>query len=817
MAYQFKYALRSVLKHKVNTLISVMGLAVGMTVSILILSFVRFEVGFDQMHHGSDRIYRLNWEVSGSRFATFFNGVTPIYAEIFPQIDSFTRLAPRSHLLSIDGVNQYATVTMVDNDFFRLFNYDSVTGNADEAIHDLNSAVITEAAAEQIFSLSNASDAVGRVFTLDQSFDYRVAAVVANNPGNSHLGSNIFVNIENLPEVWNNSSIFDNLGSDVFYHYLRVAPGTDVQQFEDELERAYSEEINPGFDVQVYLQPLSAIHFTSDLQNEMSMRDDVLGIVKPIRQRSDILVFSAVAALTLLIATVNFMNLQLVQFTRRARELGVKRVMGSSKLALTGQLLIETIIIAFFALVASLILCQVFMPFFNSMVAASMESVAIFSVETLLQLMSMAVLVGILAGLYPAVTLARLSPVHALKGELVKGVSSNRFRAALIVTQFSISIGLIVAAGIVNSQINYALSSGLGFDPTNVVTVELSNRDARNAYDTMRSELAGEPGVVAISVANIIPGRDLSNGTGFSQVNGAEQTFGVRSVVVGDDYFETLGMEVLAGRALDDDFPTDFLGGFSDVNVDRRGAMVLNETAARQAGFSDPADAVGAEIYGGGEFRGVLYTTNATVVGVVADAQFGSIRADVPAIGFTMEESRSVMLIKIAAENQVATLNAIDRIWNSNVIEMPIQREFLSDSYQVFYAGEQRTFALFATMSVLAVLIACVGLYAVTAYIAERRSKEMSIRKVLGASVRNLVTLLSWDLSRLVLIANVIAWPLSWYAMQQWLANFAFQTDVGVGIFLIAGVATFLLALATTFQRAYGVATRNPVNALRSE
>ncbi len=817
MGHLFRYALRSVSRNKLNSFVSVMGLAVAMTVSILILSFVRYEVGFDAMHHDSDRIYRLNWSVSGSRFATFFNGVTPIYAEIFPQIDSFTRLAPRNHLLTIEGVNQYANVTMVDNDFFTMFNYGAVAGNADEVIQDLNSAVITEAAAQAIFSLENASDAIGQVFTIDQSFDYRVAAVVANNPANSHLGSNIFVNIENLPEVWNNSSIFDNLGSDVFYHYLRLAPGTNVQMFEEELELAYSEEINPGFDVEVYLQALADIHFTTDLQNEISMRDDVLGFVKPIRQRSDILVFSAVAALTLLIATVNFMNLQLVQFTRRSREIGVKRILGSSKSALTIQLLIETVIVSILALFAALILCLAFMPYFNTMVAASVETVAIFSGEVILGLIVTAVTVGLLAGLYPASTLARLSPVHALKGEIVKGVSSNRFRSGLIVTQFSISIGLIIAAGIVNSQINYALSNGLGFNPVNVVTVELPDSTARNAYPTMRNELENLPGVLSISVANIIPGRDLSNGTGFSQVNGQEQTFGVRNVVVGDDYFDTLGMEMLAGRALDDDFATDFLGFFSDTNVDRVGSIVLNETAARQAGFSNPNDALGAELYSGGEFRGVFYTTNATVVGVVADAQFGSIRAEVPAIGFTMEEARSVMLIKIASENQVETLNAIDGIWDSNVIEMPIQREFLSDSYQVFYAGEQRTFTLFTAMSVLAVIIACVGLYAVTNYIAERRTKEMSIRKVLGASVTNLATLLSWDISKFVLIANVVAWPLAWYAMQQWLANFAFQTDVGIGIFLLAGVSTFMLALATTFQRIYGVANANPANALRTE
>ncbi|MEQ8953672.1 MAG: FtsX-like permease family protein, partial [Gammaproteobacteria bacterium] len=647
--------------------------------------------------------------------------------------------------------------------------------------------------------------------------DFRVAAVVANNPGNSHLGSNIFVNIENLPTVWNSPGIFDNLGSDVFYHYVRLSPGTDSLGFEKELESAYRQEIYPGFDVQIYLQPLTDIHFTTDLQNEMTMRDDVLSFVKPIRQRSDILVFSAVAILTLVIATVNFMNLQLVQFTRRTREVAIKRIVGSSRGDLVRQFLVETILVAILALLVAALLCVAFMPWFNSMVAASIDSGIIFTPGGILSLVIAAIAVGLLAGLYPATSIARLSPSNAMRGQVVKGVSASRFRSMLIITQFAISIGLIVSAGVINSQINFALSSGLGFDPTNVVTVELPNAQSRDAYDAMRSELLGEPGVLSVAVGDIIPGRDLSNGTGFSQVNGVEHQFGVRTVTVDDEYFETLGMEFIAGRPLNPDIPTDALGDFSPTAPDRVGAMVVNETAARAAGFSNPADAVGAEVFAGGEFRGVYYTTTGTIVGVIRDVAFGSIRAESASIAFAFGDFRQVMMVRIANDNQAATLAAIDRAWQQNINELPIQRNFLSDSYQVFYAGEQRTFLLFMVLTVIAIGIACLGLYAVTSYIAERRTKEISIRKVLGATVQSLATLLAWDFSKLVLLANVIAWPIAWWGMQRWLSNFAFQTDIGFGIFLLAGVATFAMALATTFQRAWVVATRNPVESLRAE
>ena len=520
--------------------------------------------------------------------------------------------------------------------------------------------------------------------------------------------------------------------------------------------------------------------------------------------------------LTLVIVAINFMNLQLVQFTKRAREVGIRRIVGSTRAELVRQFLIETVLISGVAMFLALILCEAFMPYFNTMVAASIDSRIVFDFENVLILVLLAIGMGVLGGLYPAITIARLSPVNAIKGEVIKGVSSERFRSGLIVAQFAISIGLIISAGIVNNQIEYALSSGLGFEPVNVVTVELPTNESRQAYETMRSELSSIPGVLSVSVANIIPGRDLSDGTGYGEVNGVEQNFGVRSVIVGDEYFTTLGMELVAGRFLDEDFPTDWMGNFSLENVNRTGSIVINETAARQLA-TNPEDAVGAQLFGSGEFNGITFSTTANVVGVVRDAQFASIRAEVPAIGFTMEESRRVMIIKIAADNQPATLAAIDRVWEQNVIELPVQRNFLSDSYQVFYAGEQRTFSLFLVLSVIAIGIACLGLYAVTSYIAERRTKEISIRKILGASVRDLANMLAWDFSKLVLVANIVAWPVAWWGMQRWLANFTFQTEIGVGMFLLAGVATFLLALVTTFQRAFHVANKNPVVSLRSE
>lgn len=816
--YYLKTALRSIINRRLYSFVCIAGLAVGMTVSILIFSFVRYEAGYDSMHPDSERTYRLNWiSGTGSRFATFFNPVSEMLATSIPEIETFTRLGMSQQLLTIDGNSQYRQLSMVDAAYFELFHYELLEGNPVAAIADMGSAVITEAAALNMFGEARP---IGRVFTVNGAQDFRVAAIVGNNLGNSHLVSNIFVNIENLPAIWNFADFWSNTGSDVLYHYVRLAADADVETVTRNAQTYMDELFNQGSaqSTRVALQALREIHFTTDLQNEMSTRDDVLGTVKALRQRSDILIFAGVAVLTVLIAAFNFMNLQVAQLAKRTKEVGVRRIAGSSRGELAMQFLTETAVIALFAALLALILCDMLMPWFNTMVASSVEVGSVYSGENLVLLLVMAVALGVVAGLYPVITMTRLSPSDALRGRIMKGVSASRFRSGLIVLQFSISIGLIAASGIVSTQINYALSKSLGFVPDNVITVELRNGEARGAYEAMRDELLRDPAILSVSAGSIIPTQDLSDGMGLTIVGGDPASpLQTRTVGVSDDYFSTLGMELVAGRAPDSVFPTDEMAFFSPATPVVDGAIVLNEAAVRAGGWSSPEDALGARLYQEGEFRGINFRMDATVVGVVGDAHYQSIRSEIPPVSFTLNPNRNVMLVRYNGEDATAAVAAVDNVWRAHINELPIQRAFLADNYSAFYSGENRTFVLFTGLTVVAMLIACFGLYAVATFIAERRAREISIRKVLGATVRALATMLAWDFSRLVIIANLIAWPLAWWAMQQWLQNFAYRTDISIGIFIIAGLATFLMALATTFQRAYSVAVANPIEALRCE
>ncbi len=815
-SFQLKTVVRSIMQRKFYSFIGMVSLAIGLTVSMLILSFIRYESRFDTMHPDADRVYRFNWISSaGSHFATFFNPVSPVLETALPEIESVTRIAGNQRLFTIDGENQFRTLSMVDDSFFEFFNYQTLAGDPISAIRDMGSAVVTEAAAMELFGESRP---LGRVFTVDQAHDFRVAAIVSNNPGNSHLVSNIYINIENLTTVWNSPNFWDNAGSDVMYHYARLAPGIDPLAVERNAEAFYSENIVPGSTARIVLQPMLDIHFNTDLQNEMSTRDDITGLVKGQRQRSDIFIFGGVAVLTLVIAAFNFMNLQAVQLSRRSREIGVKRIAGSSRVQLIAQFQMETLFIALAAFVISLILCELFMPLFDSLVASTVGAGSFFTGFNVVVLLIAALTVGLVAGAYPSITAARLSPSSVLHGDTVNNGAVSRFRSGLIVAQFSISIGLIVAAGIVNTQIQYAMTKSLGFNPENVVTVELPNLQSRIAYARMRDEISGLPGVVSVSSGSVIPTRDLSDGRTWVRDGGdPDNGLPTRWIRVYDDYFETLGMEFVAGRPLNDDFPSDRTVPWSQTVTSNSGGIVLNETAVRLGGWGSPAEAIGDRFVTEGQFRGLNYRNESTIVGVVADTHYQSVRSDIVPLSYTLEIGTNIMMVKLTEGNQAATLAQLDRIWQEQIPEYPIQRSFLADSYTAFYAGENRAFALFIGLSIVAITIACLGLYALASFVTERRTKEISIRKVLGATVRSIAGMLAWDFSKLVVVANVIAWPLAWWSMQQWLSNFAYRTEINLTIFLLAGLATFVLAMITTFQKTYSVASVNPVLALKTE
>ena len=795
-------------------------LTVGLAVCLLIGLFLRHELSFDSQHPDADRLYRANWlnVASGARFATFFNPASPLISQALPQVEAFARLMLDDNLVEVDGVRHFPTVSLVDPQFFELFSYPVRTGDPG-AIADLSTAVVTEAGAQQLFGRT---DVVGETFTVDGRLDFQIAAVVANNPVNSHLVSNLFINIGNVTELFQSPNFWDNLGSDIMYHYLLLAPGADPELVAAAIVDYLAQQSPlPGefsAQVDVRLQSLRDIHFTTDLQNEMTVRDDITGTIKPHRQWSDLYLFSGVALLTLTIAIFNFVNLQLAMASLRARELGVRRTLGASRSDLVVQFLVETLFMCALALVLAVTLAQLLLPWFNSMVAAPLSLTILFSPMSILTVAVLLLALALLAGSYPAWLMAGLSPVLALRGQVSAGLSAQGFRSGLVMLQFAISIAMVIAAGVVNSQLNYALTKTLGFDPNNVLIVDLGVPEARRAYDTLRSELAAQASIQSVSAGSILPTQSLSDGAILNRITDAGRTeITTRRISVSDDYFQTLGMEFVAGRPLTSSRPGDFMPNIGPDNLEVTGGVIFNETAARAGGWSNPEDAIGQSLFSEFAFGGNSYRMNFTVVGVVADAHYGSVRNDIGPISYALDNNRSSMVIRARDGSLPAAREAMARIWEQTVPGFPLRSLQLREEYAALYASENRTFILFMGLSAVAIIMACFGLYGLASLIAATRRKEISIRKVLGATVRQLMLLLSWRIVRLVLVANLIAWPLAWWVMQAWLTNFAYRTNMDIGLFLFSSALTLVIALLTIGHRAWITAVQSPVHALRSE
>lgn len=812
-----KAAVRNIAKHKLYSAISITGLALGIAVSLMIALFIRHETSFDKMYTDHDRMYRLNWENlgTGARFATFFNPVSPILAQNLPNdIEAFTRIAPNQHLITNEANKFAEQLSFVDPNFFDFFTAETLAGDIKTSFNDVQSSVFSEAAALKIFGTT---DVVGRTFSVDGQYDFRVGAVIKNLPANTHITGNIFIHIDKTPELWGWADIWQSMGSDQFYHYIKLQEGVSPDTAYENI-MATLEKLREGTrgTVDVPIQPITDVHFTADLQNEATTINEMTGEVKPFRQRSDIYVFISVAVLTFAIAAFNFMNMQVVQTTNRVKEVGIRKVLGARRSHVIMQFLLEASILAGISMLCGLMIAEISLPWFAERVAAPLKSGSFFSTDMLVLTFGSTLLAAAIAGIYPALVISRHLPSSALRGEAVKGSSGTRLRSVLVVAQFAIAIGLISASGVVNGQIDYALSKTLGFNGDNVVTVPIPS-DQRQAFSALKSQLETNPAIDLVTNGSVIPTGDLSDGMGFNMMQGGKEvTVSTRLVSVGAGYFEALEMEMAAGRTYSTDFPGDAAARPNPQNPMVQAGLILNETALRRAGFENPEDAIGQNLWLDFNRRGTQYRYDFTLVGVVKDAHYNSIRTEIAPLSFFYSpQSTSTMIVKIKAGQLDIGHAAIAAAWDNTITDYPLSSAVLSDTYKALYAGENRTFGLFIGFAGLAILIACLGLWGLTSYIVERRTKEIGIRKVMGATVRHIIGMLTWDFSKLVIVANFIAWPAAWFVMRDWLSSFAYQADISLLAFLIAAIAAFLLAVITTSSRAYFAAQLNPAQTLR--
>ena len=792
----FKITCRNFRRQKLYTAINLAGLAVGMACFILIMTYVHHETGYDSFHAKSDRIYRLTMDGTLSRMdfrlATSNGAIAPDLMKALPEIESVVRLRPRFRTAVEHGEKLFFEegILWADRTFFDLFSFRLLKGNPDKALESPFSAVLTREAASRYFGHD---DPIGKVLRINHSLDYTVTGVVENPPTNSHLDFEMlfsFVTYQNA----NPQDFTRWLGDFNNYSYLLLRQGTDPEAIEKKFPPLIDQKIGSvlkavGGEVRFVLQPIRDIHLHSRLNGEISRNSDIAAVS----------IYSAVAFFILLLACINFMNLAAARSAKRGLEVGIRKVHGAVKSKLVSQFLGEAFIQSFFALGLGILLVQTGLPFFRSIVRIDIPHPFVEVPWLVPGLIGLALLVGLTAGSYPAFILSSFKPVQVLKGGTFGARSKSRFRTVLVIFQFAVSILLLIMTGVILIQIRFLRNKDLGFDRQRVVVVRLDNPESTGSVQAIKREFLRLPGVVSIGSSSHAPDwgarHNLCQPEGFE----LEESPGMGIIRIDHDYLDAMGIDVLRGRGFSKDFPGD--AGKS---------VLINETAARRFGWDDP---VGKRIRELDEQA--IYKT---VVGVVGDFHFMDVRRLIePMMIEYGPDSARALVIRLSPGNSADTVGAIRRVWGDVTGGTPFDHYFLENALDAEFGPEEGIAALFTSFSLLAVLIACLGLFGMAAFTTEQRTKEIGIRKVMGASAAKLMATLNWDMGKYILIANILAWPLAYLAARQWLRNFAYRTSVPLWIFGAAAAVVIVIGFLTTSYHSVRAAWSDPVKSLRYE
>jgi putative ABC transport system permease protein len=791
-------ALRTILKHKAFSVINLFGLAVGIACFIVILLYVQDELAYDSFHADADRIYRVVKDFvndDGSKIpdATTPPGLMPALSRDIPEIEKATRIFPSwgyKPLLTYGEKTFYEErFARVDSTFFDIFSFPFVRGEAKSAFAQLSSIVLTESLAKKYFG---DEDPMGKTIIFDQRQALQVSGIMKDMPQQSHFKFDFLLSIRSMrPNAEDYARMNDTWGWYNFYTYIKINPNTTIAAVEPKIQAVFKSH-QPENNNVFYTQPLAGlngIHLTSHLKWELEPNSDNLYIY----------VFLTIALFVIFIAGINYVNLTTAKSALRAREVGLRKVVGAFRSSLVVQFLSESLVMAILAALAAIALSEVGLPFFN---AITQKELSLFSADSRpiwLLVATATLLLGATAGLYPALYLSSFQPIAVLKKIRTTGKSWFDLRKALVVFQFTLSVILIVGIIVVHKQIGFIQSVKLGFDKDQVVVIRnvgaLPNRG-----EAVLAALAQIPGVKNVAPCDgMIGGQNWTNGL---RVKGSDNSQLVNFLSVGYDFLETLGLELKAGRDFSPEFPAD-----------TNDAIILNETAVKQLGVPEP---VLGQLIVWNETADTTYY--AKVIGVVKDFHFTSLRLEIKPFAFVITPSRtSLFALKMSGQKLRETLAQIESTWSSLVPGRPFDYYFLDESLDKLYRSEQNFRTVFSAMTLLSVIIACLGLFGLAAFTAEQRTKEIGIRKVLGATVPNVTVLLSKDFAKLVMIAYVIACPLAWYAMQKWLQGFAYRIDMGWWVFALAGGLALIIALLTVSTQAIKAALANPVDSLRYE
>ena len=793
-------ALRSLQKQPGYAFINVFGLAVGMAAFFTISLFLSEELSYDRHFDGADDIYR--WSIEGSfrtgpvNTAMSSSGWGPGLAENVPEIESVTRMKPPNQmwLVARDDLKFLEKgFVFIDSTAFDVFGFDLVTGTED-ALRAPFSVVITESIAFKYFGNQ---DPMGRVLKLDNQYDFTVTGVIRDAEGPSHFKADFLASFSTLQNPIYGPDFLNNQFNFAIYTYMKLRPGTDpgivAEKADTYIDQTIGEQLGAmGAEVSSLMQPVTSIHLESHLDNE----------ILPNGSLTTIWALSAIALFILAIACINYMNLATARSAQRSREVGIRKTMGAERSQLIRQFLGESLVLSLLSMVLAVGLVYFFLPTFNTAASTNLSLMSGGLPAAILTFVGIAILCGVAAGSYPALYLSRFQPALVLKGAHGSAASGGALRRVLVVFQFAISIILIVATVVVFRQLNFTRDMDLGFDREQVVVVQLTDPNIRTQYKQFRDRVRQLPSVVSISGSSAAPGFFVGNQPVVPDDGSPDDQFFLQAFTSDFDFIETLGIDMVAGRAPSMDRPADSLGAF-----------IINETAVREFGWSSAEEALTHSInFGGGPFGG-------EIIGVFEDFHAESLHEPIePAIITILnEQTYFYALIRTRAGQTREATEAIGRIWSDLYPAYIYQFSFLEDDVDALYAADLQLGRLFGGFSFLTILIACLGLFGLASFTAERRTQEIGVRKVMGAETSEIVLLLAKDFTKFVGLAFVVASPLAWIGMNRWLDSFQYRVDFGIGSLLMVGLAVLVIALITVGYQTIKASLANPVDALKYE
>jgi putative ABC transport system permease protein len=805
-----KIAFRNLTKYKFISFINLFGLTIGLTCCLLIFTFILHELSYDKYQPNADRVYRVtrsfNDPETGSlslNLSTVAPPFGPLLQNDFKEIEDMTRVLQNgtTALRYDDKIVNEENVFFADDRFFNFFKATVIKGNPQKALGGPYSVMMTDATAKKYFGNEEPLNKIIKI-NLGRYFDFKVTGIYKPFPTNTHFHPDIMMSFNTLNDtlIYGAENLRTNFGNNSFFTYIRLPQGYNpkklIAQFPAFLDRRMTDngprKYKPSQGTALNLQKLTDIHLTSHTDYEAEENGDIKRVY----------IFSAIALFILLIACINYMNLSTARSTLRAREIGIRKTVGAQRKEIMAQFLSESVLVSWMAMLLAFALTWLLLPWLNKISAQHLDITILLKWQIIIPILLVPFVVGIISGLYPAIFMSSFQPVKVLKGFLKTGSGNISFRKVLVTLQFAISIILIICTAIVFSQMRYMQRKSLGFDKEHIVNLPYVT-ELNDKYDAFRTELLANSNIKNLGRSSRIPTGRLLDAMGASIKRGdslTPVTADVKFVVSDQDFISTYGVKILAGRGFSRNFSTD------------TAAFLINEAATKVLGFKSNEDVIGKD-FGYGGRRG-------KVVGVFNDFHFESMHQKiVPLVLFIPRNANSYgrISVKVSGSNIPAALSHIETTWKKFLPDAPYQFTFLDENFERLYKAEERQKTLFTTFACLAIFIACLGLFGLSAFAISQRIKEIGIRKVLGADVSTIVTLLSKDFLKLVAISAIVAFPVAWYFMNNWLQDFAYRISMPWWIFIIAGIVAAFIALITISFQAIKAAISNPVKSLRTE